>query len=61
MFNCMAIPKLLSKTKLMAGYRCLKCIYLTVHRPELKAPITPETQMRFDEGHLVVSCKMFLK
>ena len=47
------IPSLLSKTKLMRGYRCLKCIYLTVQRPELEAPITPETQALFDQGNLV--------
>jgi hypothetical protein len=47
------IPKLLSKTKLMRGYRCLKCIYLTIHHPELEAPITAETQALFDQGNLV--------
>lgn len=47
------IPKLLSKTKLMRGYRCLKCIYLTIHHPELEAPITPETQALFDQGNEV--------
>ena len=48
-----SIPKLLSKTKLIKGYRCLKCIYLTVHNPELEAPITPETQALFDQGNAV--------
>lgn len=47
------IPKLLSKTKLMRGYRCMKCIYLTIHHPELEAPITPETQALFDQGNEV--------
>jgi hypothetical protein len=47
------IPKLLSKTKLMRGYRCLKCIYLTVHHPELEAPITPDLQALFDQGNEV--------
>lgn len=47
------IPKLLSKTKLMRGYRCLKCIYLTIHNPELEPPITPELQALFDQGNLV--------
>lgn len=37
----------------MRGYRCLKCIYLTIHRPELEAPITPETQALFDQGNIV--------
>jgi len=47
------IPKLLSKTKLMRGYRCSKCIYLTIHQPELEAPITPATQALFDQGNMV--------
>lgn len=47
------IPKLFSKTKLLRGYRCLKCIYLTVHHPELEAPITPDTQALFDQGNTV--------
>jgi hypothetical protein len=51
--NMKRIPSLLSKTKLMRGYRCLKCIYLTVHRPQLEAPITPETQALFDQGNAV--------
>src|SRR3990167_7780350 len=50
------IPKLLSKTKLMRGYRCLKCIYLTIHHTEYEAPITPETQALFDQGN-TVGCK----
>lgn len=47
------IPKLLSKTKLMRGYRCLKCIYLTLHHPELEAAITPDTQALFDQGNKI--------
>lgn len=47
------IPKLLSKTKLMRGFRCLKCIYLTIHNPELEPPVTPELQAKFDAGNLV--------
>lgn len=47
------LPKLLSKTKLLRGYRCPKCIYLTIHQPELEAPITPETQALFDQGNEV--------
>lgn len=49
----MPTPKLLSKTKLLRGYRCEKCLYLTVHRPELEAPITPELQALFDQGNQV--------
>lgn len=47
------IPKLLSKTRLMRGYRCLKCIYLNIHHPELETPITPDTQALFDQGNVV--------
>ena len=47
------IPSLLSKTKLMRGYRCLKCIYLTIHHPELEAPLSAETQALFDQGNRV--------
>lgn len=47
------IPKLLSKTKLMRGYRCLKCIYLTIHQPELEPAVTPELQALFDQGNLI--------
>src|SRR5436190_9874167 len=47
------LPKLLSTTKLMRGYHCLKCIYLTIHHPELEAPITSETQALFDQGNII--------
>ncbi len=47
------IPRLLSKTRLMRGFRCLKCIYLTIHHPELEAPVTPEKQALFDQGNEV--------
>lgn len=51
---CMnSIPKLLSKTKLMRGYRCAKSIYLTIHEPELESPITPDLQALFDQGNSV--------
>lgn len=48
-----AIPRWLSKTKLLRGYRCQKCIYLTVHAPQLEAPITADTQALFDQGNRV--------
>lgn len=48
-----ALPKLLSKTKLMRGYQCHKSIYLTVHHKELEPPVTPEQQALFDQGHVV--------
>lgn len=47
------IPSLLSKTKLMRGYRCMKSIYLTIHHPKLEAPITPALQALFDQGNEV--------
>lgn len=47
------IPKLLSKTKLMRGFRCQKCIYLTIHHPELETPISEETHALFNQGNAV--------
>jgi hypothetical protein len=46
-------PKLLSKTKILKGYQCLKNIYLTIHNPELESPITPDKQAIFDQGNRV--------
>jgi len=37
----------------MRGFRCHKCIYLTIHHPELEAPITPDLQALFDQGNEV--------
>jgi hypothetical protein len=47
------IPTLLSKTKIMKGYRCSKYIYLTIHQSKLETPITAETQTLFDQGNRV--------
>lgn len=47
------IPKLLSKTRLMRGYQCLKSIYLTNHNKELEPPVTPDLQAVFDQGNAV--------
>jgi hypothetical protein len=47
------LPKLLSKTKVMRGYRCLKNVYQTIHNPDLEAPITKEQQALFDQGNQV--------
>ncbi len=47
------VPKLLSKTRLMRGYQCLKSIYLTIHNRELEPPIAPELQAIFDQGNAV--------
>lgn len=48
-----ALPKLLSKTKIMRGYQCLKNIYLTVHHPDLESPISLDQQAVFDQGNAV--------
>ena len=48
-----ALPKLLSKTRLMRGYQCLKGIFLTVHHKELEAPISSDLQAIFDQGNMV--------
>lgn len=47
------IPKLLSKTRLMRGFQCLKSIYLTLHQKELEPPVSPELQAVFDQGNVV--------
>lgn len=47
------VPRLLSKTKLMRGYRCLKSIHNTIHRPELEPKVTAAQQQVFDLGHQV--------
>ena len=47
------IPKLISKTKIMLGYQCLKNVYLAVHRKDLIPPVTPELQALFDQGNEV--------
>ncbi len=47
------MPKLLSKTKIMRGYRCAKSIYLTIHQPDLEPPIGPDQQTVFDQGNKV--------
>lgn len=48
-----ALPKLLSKTRIMRGYRCAKNLYLNIHQPDLEADITPEQQALFDQGNRV--------
>jgi len=44
---------ILSKSKLMRGFQCLKSVYLTVYRKELEPPPSPETQTLFDQGKQV--------
>ena len=48
-----SLPKLLSKTRIMKGYRCTKNLYLNIHQPDLEADITPEQQALFDQGNRV--------
>jgi CRISPR/Cas system-associated exonuclease Cas4 (RecB family) len=45
--------KPLTKSKLMRGYQCRKSLYLTVHRPELEPPITPEQRELFEQGNQI--------
>lgn len=47
------IPKLLSKSKIMRGYRCAKAIYLTIHQPELEPKPDAATQAVFDQGNAI--------
>ena len=51
----MQLPKLISKTKIMLGYQCLKNIYLAVHQKELIPKVTPELQALFDQGNAVTA------
>lgn len=37
----------------MRGYRCHKCLYLTIHQPSLEPPVTPALQALFDQGNEV--------
>lgn len=37
----------------MRGYRCLKCIYYTIHKPELEPKVTEAQQQIFDIGNAV--------
>lgn len=45
------IPKLMSKSKIMRGYRCSKALYLTIHQPELEPKPDAATQAVFDQGN----------
>jgi hypothetical protein len=47
------IPKLLSKSKIIRGYRCPKAIYLTIHQPELEPKPSAATQAVFDQGNAI--------
>jgi hypothetical protein len=49
----MAIPKLISKSRLMRGFRCHKNLYFNIHDPKLEAPVSADQQALFDQGNLV--------
>ena len=40
----------LSKSKLIEGLSCDKKVYFSVHKPDLKAPISAAKQQVFDQG-----------
>ncbi len=46
-------PKILSKSKILRGYRCLKFLYLTIHDPKKETPISEDLQSLFDQGNEV--------
>ncbi|MGI9548514.1 MAG: DUF2779 domain-containing protein [Bdellovibrionales bacterium] len=45
-----SLPKILSKSKLLRGYRCPKALYLTLHDPKKEAPVSQQLQALFDQG-----------
>jgi hypothetical protein len=46
-------PIRLSKTRLMKGYSCEKNLYLTVHSPQLEAPVDAAREAVFEQGRRV--------
>ena len=44
------MPKMLSKSRVLAARQCPKRLWLEVNRPELRI-VTPDVQRRFDQGH----------
>lgn len=48
-----AIPKLLSKSRLMRGFRCQKNLYFNIHDPKLETPVSEDQQALFDQGNMV--------
>lgn len=44
------MPKMLSKSRVLAARQCPKRLWLEVNRPDLRI-ITPDVQRRFDQGH----------
>jgi len=51
----------LSKSRFIAGWQCLKRLYLEVHQPELAAEPDEQSMAVFEQGHEVGRCaqKMF--
>ncbi|MFH0798663.1 MAG: DUF2779 domain-containing protein [Pseudomonadota bacterium] len=45
--------KKLSKSKYILGLQCPKALWLSIHRPELQAPLDEGTKRIFEMGHLV--------
>ena len=48
-----SIPKILSKTRILRGYRCAKAVYMTVHDPKKETPVSEQLQSVFDQGNEV--------
>jgi hypothetical protein len=49
------MPKLISKTKIMQGYQCLKNVYYSVYQKSLIPPVSEELQALFDQGNQVTT------
>jgi len=51
----------LSKSRFIAGWQCLKRLYLEVHQPELVGELDEQSMAAFEQGHEVGRCaqKMF--
>lgn len=47
------VPKLLSKSRLMRGFRCQKNLYFNIHNPKLEAPVSADKQALFNQGNLI--------
>lgn len=47
------VSSYLSKSLFIRGHQCHKSLWLHKHRPELKDPVDPAQQARFDSGHAV--------
>ena len=45
-----ARKKLLSKSRYVQGWQCLKQVYLGINHPDLATPVDEALQARFDQG-----------